>query len=286
MKTPLVSVIMPVYNIEGFIKEAIHSILNQSYHNFEFIIINDGSTDNTSSMIREEKDSRIIYIDRAINKGNYNARNEGCRMAKGKYICVMDGDDIAMSNRLERQVQIMEEDTEILAMGTDFQFINTGYIQKKPKSYSLLKIFLLQNNMFLHPSLIIRNEVLAQVNYYNEEFYYSSDYDLMCKISLIGKVINTPDILMHYRIHEKQISSKDYFRQCHYADLIRIKYLRTCGFRLPKNEEAVFSQFMSRNKNLNKQISKPILDSLMKQNLKLKVFDQQIFSDFISYLYF
>lgn len=283
MKKALVSVIMPVYNVENFVKEAIDSILNQSYPNFEFIIINDGSTDNTSSIIKLEEDPRIICIDKQVNRGNYTCRNEGCRLAKGKYICVMDGDDIAMFNRLEKQVEIMEADPEILAMGTDFEFIN-GSICRKPKEYPLLRTLLLQNNMFLHPSLIIKKEVLLQVGYYNEEYYYASDYDLMCRISLIGKVINIPDTLMRYRLHEKQISSGQYTKQTFYANQIRLRYLKACGFKLSTNIEMYFTKMMTYSKLVDDDIKKikMTIDSLKKQNKKLDLFENDHFDKFMN----
>ncbi|WP_165043903.1 glycosyltransferase [Dysgonomonas sp. ZJ709] len=282
MKIPLVSVIMPVYNLENFVKEAIESILHQSYPNFEFIIINDGSTDNTSSIIKLEEDPRIIYIDKPVNRGNYACRNEGCRLAKGKYICVMDGDDIAISNRLERQVEIMEAGPEILAMGTDFEFIN-GTICRKPKEYPLLKTLLLHNNMFLHPSLIIKKEVLLQVGYYDEEYYYASDYDLMCRIALIGKIINIPDILMRYRLHEKQISFGQYTKQTFYANQIRLKYLKACGFKLTNETEMYFTKIMTNSRFSDADLKKVkrIIDSLKKQNKKLNLLDNNLFDQFV-----
>lgn len=102
---PLVSVVMPVYNVESYIEESIYSILLQTYSNLGFIIINDGSMDNTASIIKGIRDNRIVFIDRSENEGNYIRRNEGCKLAKGKYICVMDGDDIAMPNRIEKQLK-------------------------------------------------------------------------------------------------------------------------------------------------------------------------------------
>jgi glycosyltransferase involved in cell wall biosynthesis len=252
MKQPLVSVVMPVYNVESYVEESIHSILTQTYSDFEFIIINDGSTDNTADIIRNIRDNRIIFIDSSENKGNYNRRNEGCRLAKGKYICVMDGDDIALASRIERQVEIMESDPLMLAHGTAFTFPN-GYICRKPCDYSLIKVLLLFNNMFLHPSLIVRKEVMEAVGYYDEKYYYSSDYDLVCKMALQGKIVNIPDILMKYRVHEKQITSAHYTKQTEYADQIRLGYLERCGFNLFQKEKELFTWMMTEPEKLKDQ---------------------------------
>src|SRR5665647_1154917 len=102
--SPLVSVIMPVFNAENYLDEAIVSILVQTYNNFEFIIINDASTDRSMEIIKSYHDNRIHIISNNKNLGNYKSRNSGYRISKGKYIAVMDADDIAFPNRIERQV--------------------------------------------------------------------------------------------------------------------------------------------------------------------------------------
>lgn len=279
---PLVSVVMPVYNVESYIEESIYSILSQTYSNLEFIIINDGSTDNTASIIRGIRDNRIIFIDRSENEGNYVRRNEGCKLAKGKYICVMDGDDIAMPNRVEKQVEIMENNPSLLAHGSAFVFSN-GYTCYKPYDYEQVKIMLLSNNVFLHPSLIIRKEVLVSVGYYNEKYRYASDYDLACKIALKGNILNVRDILMQYRVHQKQISSAYYAEQVEYANQIRLDYLGKCGFKLSKEEEKIFTLMMTQSEKIkdhNVDIY-PIINSLKEQNRRLKYFDTDIFNSFL-----
>ncbi|GHV40024.1 glycosyl transferase [Bacteroidia bacterium] len=281
MEKPLVSVVMPVYNVENYVKESIYSILSQTYVNFEFIIINDGSTDNTAEIADNIHDKRIIFLSHSENKGNYIRRNEGCRLAQGKYICVMDGDDIAMPERIEKQVEIIEKDPSLLALGTAFTFPN-GYICRKPCNYDYIKVMLLFNNMFLHPSLIIRKDVLESIGYYNENYYYSSDYDLVCKIALQGNIINIPDILMKYRLHEKQISSAHNIKQTEFANQIRLDYIERCGFRLTREEMDIFTLMITRSnriKELNIDIHL-IINNLKEQNQQLKYFNTDIFDLF------
>lgn len=281
MEGPPVSVVMPVYNVENYIKESIDSILSQTYPNLEFIIINDGSIDNTASIIKSIRDNRIIFIDHSEKKGNYARRNEGCKLAKGKYICVMDGDDVAMPERIEKQIEIMENDSLLLAHGTAFVFSN-GNTCHKPYSYNLIKVMLLFNNVFLHPSLIIRKEVMESIGFYNEKYLYASDYDLICKIALKGKVINIPDVFMKYRVHEKQISSAHHVKQAEYASQIRLDYLKKCGFRLSTEEKGLFTLIMIKSDVIKKQNIDIylVIKSLKEQNLKLKYFDMNIFNLF------
>ena len=220
----LISVILPVYNSEKYVSDSIQSILNQTFTDFEFIIIDDCSTDNTWEIIQSFSDNRIITIQNKKNIGNYPSRNIGMNKAKGRYIAVMDGDDIALSDRLMKQYCYLEENPEILAIGTQFDFIGFDYIRDSPVSYEKICAGLLINNCFLHPSLLIRTEIIKQLNGYNEKYIYSSDYDLVCRISLLGKIENLPDNCMLYRWHPDQISQKKNIEQKEFAYDIRQKY--------------------------------------------------------------
>lgn len=272
-KKPLVSVVMPTYNVEEYIEEAIYSIMNQDYTNWELIIVNDGSTDYTVQKINKIKDRRIKLIDNSDQQNNYIRRNQGCRLAKGKYICVMDGDDIALPHRISKQIEILEENQHILALGSDF--ISRGKIIKKPKEYNNIKVWLLKNNTFLHPSLMIRKPVMKQINFYNEKYNYSSDYDLVCRIALSGTIINIPDILMEYRFHNNQISIMHRQMQIEYADNIRLEYLNQCGFKLARFEMINFTKMMNVHKINNREIEdiEVLVKKIIYQNTKLKFFD-------------
>lgn len=112
--------------------------MNQEHGNLELIIINDGSTDSTAERIKSIKDNRITFLDNTDQRGNYARRNEGCRLAKGKYIFVMDGDDTTMPNRISTQVAILESNAALLALGSDFRYENK--IIEKPKDYEDIKV--------------------------------------------------------------------------------------------------------------------------------------------------
>lgn len=205
---PIVSVVMPVYNEEKYVEEAILSILNQKFSDFEFIIIDDGSSDHTPDIIRSFSDSRIRLLFNEKNKGNYPARNRACLQARGKYIAVMDADDIAMPERLERQVRYLEKNSGLLAVGSEYQFKPHRNKHNLPLKYEDICFSLLKDFSLLHPSLMIRSIVLKKLGGYNEEYIYASDYDLFCRLVLDGNIEILPDILMAYRIHENQISNQ------------------------------------------------------------------------------
>lgn len=233
-----ISIIMPVYNEEKYLREAIDSILCQTADNFEFIIIDDASTDNSLPIIQSYTDKRIVLIRNEQNIGNYPSRNKGMEVAVGKYICVMDADDIAYPQRLEVQYEYMETHPTVSALGTNFIFSKTDIKKNLLFSHEQIMIKLLQNNAVLHPSLMIRSDVMRKHGGYNEKYVYSSDYDLIARFAISGTVENLPDILMMYRLHESQISHLHREEQNIYADEIRRKFQ---------------IEFIIRYKNINQQ---------------------------------
>ncbi|MDH6533772.1 glycosyltransferase [Parabacteroides sp. 52] len=221
---PILSIVLPVYNMERFVGDAINSILNQAFYDFELILIDDASTDNSLNRIQSFKDNRIRIFCNKQNQGNYPSRNLGAQKARGKYIAVMDADDIALPDRLKQQFDYLEEHPDLLAVGCQFDFIGLNYKKENPLGYEDVCAGLLQDNCVLHPSLLIRAEAFRQLNGYNEIYRYASDYDLLCRLSLLGKIENLPGCYMSYRWHEDQISQKQLLQQKEYANQIRQNY--------------------------------------------------------------
>ena len=135
---PKISVVMPAYNAEKYIGEAIESILNQTFKDFEFIIINDGSVDHTKEIIREYNDPRIVLLENDKNRGIVLSLNKGLDAATGKYIARMDADDIALKNRFERQVEYLDEHKDIGVLGTGICTFGEK-IMSSPSTYRMLK---------------------------------------------------------------------------------------------------------------------------------------------------
>lgn len=219
-----ISVIMPVFNEEKYLHEAMDSILHQTFGRFEFIIVDDASTDNSLAIIQSYADERIVLICNEQNIGNYPSRNKGLEIAVGKYICVMDADDVAYPQRLELQYQYLEACSDLWILGTGLDFSIPGMKWTLPSSHEQLMIGLLQGNVSLHSSLMIRTDVMRKYGGYDEKYVYSSDYDLISRFSLAGKVENLPDVLMMYRWHASQISQLHRDEQEAFAYDIRRKY--------------------------------------------------------------
>jgi glycosyltransferase involved in cell wall biosynthesis len=292
MKThPSISVIMPVYNAAPYVKAAINSILDQSYSDFEFIIINDASTDRTKEILDTIRDTRIIRIENQENEGNYRSRNKGIETAKGKYICVMDGDDIAHPDRLRIQYEFMEENLSFLAAGSDIKIFSNTSVRnfEREREPEKIKVQLLMDNVCTHPSLIIRREVFFEHHLrYNESYEYSADYDLMVEISRLGNLTNINHSLLYYRRHPLQITSQKHREQVLFADRIRLKQLNSLAI-YPSEKEKEFYLRLLKNEALEKEEIKRAedwLNRLLEQNAKIKIYDPFYLHDFLKNLSF
>ncbi|EGK8090632.1 glycosyltransferase [Campylobacter lari] len=213
---PLVSVIMPTFNREDYVSFAIESILNQSYLNFEFIIIDDCSTDSTYSIIQEyaKNDNRIVVLRNERNKGIVYSLNSCIEICKGKYIARMDDDDVSLPERIKRQVDVMEENSDITVAGSYFKPIgedeNIDFFGNWVNvcEYDMIKLKMMFECPICHPTVMIRAEFLKNYNLaYSYKYQYAEDYRLWADIiQKGGKIINIPEILLLYRISNSSIS--------------------------------------------------------------------------------
>ena len=206
----IISVIMSVYNAEKYLNESINSILNQEVLSLELIVINDGSNDNTLSILREisSKDDRVIIIDKK-NEGLPIALNIGLKASKGKYLARMDADDIADITRLSKQVAILERRKDIDILGTFVKAFGDGKnrIWKFPINKEECDVALLFINPIAHPTVLFRRCVLEKIGLYDTSFDYDQDYEYWARASSLHGITNLPLPLLNYRIHEKQMGS-------------------------------------------------------------------------------
>lgn len=223
-KPPTVSVVMCVYNGERFLREAVESILNQTFTDFEFIIVDDGSTDNSWQILTEyaTQDDRITLIRNETNMGISRSANRGLARVRGKYIARTDADDISLPNRLARQVDFLESHPEIGVLGGSIQLIDSsGKVNPRcwqlPSEHGLLKWRFCFENPFVNVTVMMRQEVVAQTDGYHSEFInYSEDYDLWQRLSNITRLAHVPDVLAYVRRFEgygSNVSSHGFNRQ-------------------------------------------------------------------------
>jgi glycosyltransferase involved in cell wall biosynthesis len=221
MSVPCVSVVMSVYNGERFLKYSIDSILSQSYSNFEFIIVNDGSTDLTGGILDSYTDTRIVKIKNNINLGLTKSLNKGIALAKGDYIARLDADDIAKKDRLELQVKYLDENLDISCIGSNFEVIDQSgkcfWVSSLPNSEKWLRWQMLFRNVLAHSSMMIRRSDLAE-GAYDEEFKHSQDFELWCRLLKGGERIRLlPEALVQLRDNEEGITTHFNNSQSSYA---------------------------------------------------------------------
>lgn len=204
--TPKITVLMPVYNGEKYISEAIDSILNQTFSDFEFLIIDDGSTDNSCEIIKSYKDKRIYLVKNETNLQIVKTLNKGINLANGEYIIRMDADDISLPYRFEKQIQFMESHTDIDICGSWVEtFYDKQSIWETPEKDEDIKAYLFFNSAIIHPSVIIRKKsIIKHALYYRDEYNKSEDYDLWERSSKYLKYANIPEVLLKYRVEIKK----------------------------------------------------------------------------------
>lgn len=216
---PTVSVLVPVYNGEKYLSEAINSVLSQTYRDFELIAINDGSTDQSESLLRrfQAQDDRIQVISRG-NTGIVLALNEGLSHARGRYIARMDADDIALPDRFAKQVEFLENHPDYVAVGCRTLMIDPEGLPIK--LHNDLTTHEEINQAYLnggfgtitHPAAMLRREAIQAIGGYRQEMDLAEDDDLFLRLAEIGKLANLPDVLLKYRQHLKSFSSTKFLK--------------------------------------------------------------------------
>jgi glycosyltransferase involved in cell wall biosynthesis len=208
MSIPAITVFMPLYNAASFLMDSIESVLNQTFSDFELLIVDDGSTDNSINIVNSYRDGRIKLIQlehRFIDTLNY-----GLEAAEGKYIARMDADDVMLSTRLQEQFDFMEQHPEIDACGTWMQtFGDSRWKAECFITHEDIVDFMIMANPMAHPTIMMRTTTLrANQLKYREEYIYAEDFKLWLDFAETGRLANIPKVLLHYRCSEGQISNR------------------------------------------------------------------------------
>lgn len=275
-ESPKISVILPVYNSVKYLAETIDSILNQTYTNFELIIINDASTDNSEKIIEKYQDERIKYIKNETNMGVAYSSNRGIEIAAGKYIAKADSDDIYDYERLEKQLQVMEENSEYNICVFDMSIIDAkgNLIGEWNYNHSsdYLKAKLLFDSPLPNPTVMFRNNIFKELNCsYDESLKIAEDYDLFVQMDNEFKVIHIPECLVKYRRHESNLTNND-IRVKTDANTVRLKMLNRIGispsFKEFEIHKALCGDFYNLdNFELTKEALCEWINKLLKQNI-------------------
>ncbi len=205
---PKVSVIMPVYNAEKYLKEAIDSILSQTFADFEFIILDDSSSDSSPEIVRSYQDERIRFYINEQNMGVAKTLNKGLDLATGEYIARMDSDDISLPERFEKQVAYLDKNPKVGVLGCGTEEFGEGLQSKfsRPTSSSAgYKVDLLFNTCVAHPAAMIRKSALGE-NRYEEKYNGVEDHVLWWRIAEKHDIYSLYEVLFRYRRHKSQVT--------------------------------------------------------------------------------
>lgn len=237
---------MPVYNAATYVGQAIESILSQSFRDFEFLIINDGSTDASEQVILSYKDPRIHYIRNDGNKGLIYTLNRGVVMAKGDYIARMDADDISQPQRFEKQLAEFKKDPELVICGS---FIKTfgrseAYIDYMAATNAQVMSAIFIACPFAHPSVMLKKQALLALDaVYRNDYKHAEDYDLWSRLVFTGHAKNIPEFLLQYREHDQQVSTVYQDIKYQTVEKIQLNLLHRLGLEPTAQERSFHLNF-------------------------------------------
>lgn len=285
---PRISVIMAVYNGEKYLKESIDSILCQTFNNFEFIIINDNSTDKTEKIIESYNDPRILLKKNDINLGLSASLNIGIKLAKGEFIARMDADDISLPQRFEKQLNFLDNNPEIALCGTNIiKFNNNKKIQEKfPTNPEEIKCGLLLSNPFAHPSVMIRKSIFDKYNLSYPQYKNAQDFALWAEIAKYEKMSNLDEFLLLYRLHSLQTSKNN--KQQVFEEVV-LKQYKNINF-VPAQEELELNFLINRKKYSNNKeflikVNK-FFSKIIKYNSKNPYYSEEVLSKVLGQRYY
>jgi glycosyltransferase involved in cell wall biosynthesis len=233
-KPPRISLLVPVYNGEKYLREALDSLLAQTFGDFELLVIDDGSTDSSAEIVSSYQDPRVRLERNERNLGLIATLNRGLELARGEFIARMDCDDVSFPNRLERQIRFMEDNPEVGVAGTWFEKVRddgSSVMMKVPADDATIRFFMIFDNAFLHSSIIIRRNLLERFGLrFDADFPYAEDYEFWVRCARHTRIANIPEALLRYRDHSENTSNRFRKEQNSTADRVRLMHLETLGF--------------------------------------------------------
>ena len=282
---PKITVLMPVYNGSKYLDEAIKSILNQTFQNLEFIIIDDGSTDDSLKNIKSYNDNRIRLIENKKNQGQSKTLNKGINLARGTYIARVDQDDISRSDRLEKQLEFMEKNSDIDVCGSWVELMgkHSDVMNLETRSEEI-KISLLTNQNLAHPAVMIRKSTLIKHNlYYDPKFIIANDYDLWVRMFEYCSFANIPEPLVKHRVHHNQFSKKFGEKNSFETNKILKILLKKIGVKTNDSSLIIYKKVFYGYDFEDLVISEVFkyLRKLRSSNIRNRIFKPDIFNEFL-----
>lgn len=210
MKHPMVTVLMAVYNGERYVRKAIESILEQTFSDFEFLIVDDGSSDGSGEILRAYPDARIRVLTNAGNMGLSASLNRGLELSRGDYVARIDADDVSLPMRLQAQVKFLDTHSDIVLVGSKYETINaSGHSMERVKVLthpSAIRFCLLFDNPICHSSVMFRRRMVIEAGGYDPRVEVGQDFDLWNRLVYMGGITQIPETLVQLRLHRASVS--------------------------------------------------------------------------------
>lgn len=281
---PAVTVLMPVYNAGRFLREAIESVLCQSWTDFELLVLDDGSTDDSAALAAAFGDARIRVVHNESNLRLVATLNRGLELAHGRYVARMDADDICLPQRLARQVSFLERHPEVGVCGTQVRTMGAEDGAVFPVVYDHERIVCCQlfESALAHPTVMMRREALLEAGLrYSADFPHAEDYELWVRCARHMRLANIPEVLLHYRRHEAQVGSRHARVQAETCRKIHLGQLRALGLNPTREELAIHDALRRKAFQPKKNFVGPVgqwLVCLQKANCKTQLFPEPAFA--------
>ena len=277
----LISVIMSVYNEHEYISEALESLLKQTYHNFELIIIDDCSTDDNEEIINRYayQDDRIKLYQNEENAGLTKNLNKALKLAKGYYIARMDGDDIAMPERFEKEVAYLESHKDVALVSCQTQtFGEESLVADVIEDLEELRATMLIRPVLAHPGFMFKRALIDDGFCYDETFRQAQDYDFAARLSLNHNIAIVTPPLLKYRAHKGQVSAVSNSSQASNADRVRKFLLANIGIELSDEENGTYRKLAYEDRQsdlIDYKEAVIILNKIIDANEKSKVYERE-----------
>lgn len=291
MENPKITVLLPVYNAGAYVQATVKSLLEQTFREFELLIIDDGSLDDTVSQIKKFDDPRIRFITNDGNLGVASTLNRGIETAKAPYVARMDSDDICHPHRLEMQFRFMEENSEVGVLGTWIRYFGKQLpvVEKVPCDSDVIRSYLLFDNPIFHPSAMLRKPLLDKYGLrYDGTFNRSEDFHLWIRAANHFPLANLPYPLLRYRCHETSITNQAAaIMKLQVLELLK-KGLDALGVAL-SNEQLQFHYAVSKGEQLvslaKLQDAESWLALLVKNNDQHGAYPQKAFKEAVGLIW-
>lgn len=237
----MISVIMSVYNDREYIRQSLDSLLAQTEQDYEIVILDDHSGDDTVSIIRQYRDARIRLYLNEENRGLTRNLNSALQLARGRFIARMDGDDICRPQRFEKQLAFLRSDPSLMLVSCrTHMFGEEDLVSDISGTGEKLKAMMLIRPVLAHPGFMMRRELIEEGFRYDESFRSAQDYDFAVRVAQKHAIGVTPEILLDYRVHKKQVSHKNGTEQFSNADRVRQMQMERLGIRLSEGQRQAY----------------------------------------------